>query len=197
MESPESMTLTFYISSAICAQADFDFLTCSLFFSIPAGKFPWNDERSVHRDFIYNTCGTLVMTVIHSTNQDRVDWVATKAQISYSILSFWSCCSSLKFRAFLPNQVKNRRSQGDWGESWRNSPSLRMLQPVHYPASRVSFDLPRSYIGKDRSDSASRVLAFPLPFPLFRFRFRIPDSMFLCCRELKTKIETNKSEILL
>lgn len=101
MESPESMTLTFYISSAICAQADFDFLTCSLFFSIPAGKFPWNDERSVHRDFIYNTCGTLVMTVIHSTNQDGVDWVATKAQISYSILSFWTCCSSLKFRAFL------------------------------------------------------------------------------------------------
>ena len=101
MESPESMTLTFYISSAICAQADFDFLTCSLFFSIPAGKFPWNDERSVHRDFIYNTCGALVMTLIHSTNQDGVDWVATKAQVSYSILSFWSCCSSLKFRAFL------------------------------------------------------------------------------------------------
>lgn len=106
MESPESMTLTFYISSAICAQADFDFLTCSLFFSIPAGKFPWNDERSVHRDFIYNTCGTLVMTVIHSTNQDGVDWVATKAQISYSILSFWSCCSSLKFRAFLFYQLQ-------------------------------------------------------------------------------------------
>lgn len=79
----------------------FDFLTCSLFFSIPAGKFPWNDERSLHRDFIYNTCGALVMTLIHSTNQDGVDWVATKAQISYSILSFWSCCSSLKFRAFL------------------------------------------------------------------------------------------------
>ena len=47
----------------------------------------------------------------------------------------------------------------------------------------------------------------PFPFPLLRFRFRfhysvpvsgfrIPDSLFLCCRELKTKIETNKSEIL-
>ena len=34
MESPEGMTLTFYISSAICAQADFDFLTCSGFSSL-------------------------------------------------------------------------------------------------------------------------------------------------------------------
>ena len=46
---------------------------------------------------------------------------------------------------------------------------------------------------------------------MFRFRFRdcvsasasasiipfpFPDSIFLCCRELNTKIETNKSEIL-
>ena len=56
-----------YISSTICAQADFDFVKCSLLFSVPPRKSPSNDERSLSAQRIgYNTCETLVMTVCDS-----------------------------------------------------------------------------------------------------------------------------------